>query len=176
MKKVWIPRLITVLLAAACSEGAEAPTAAPDARSALMQPAMDHMASATTAVTAAPFTVRATLEPFRIQQSNFVIEAKTRSDIVIQQSVFAPGPGMWHTHPGPSFIYVVDGNIKLEKVGHDRGCFETPVYGPGEAYFEIGNQVHRAVVTSLTDAVVIVTRFNVPPGQVFTIPAATPDC
>jgi quercetin dioxygenase-like cupin family protein len=83
---------------------------------------------------------------------------------------------MWHTHPGPSFIYVVDGNIKLEKVGQDRGCFETPVYGPGEAYFEVGNQVHRAVVTSSTDAVVIVTRFNVPPGQVFTIPAATPDC
>jgi quercetin dioxygenase-like cupin family protein len=179
-----IPRLIAVVLMAACSDGVDAPLAAPDGKSVMaMQPGMDHMsnmtsaASAITAITATPFTVRATLEPFRIeQQPEFMIQSKKRSDIVMQQSVFAVGAGMWHTHPGPSFIYVVDGNIKLEKVTKERGCIETPVYGPGDAYFEVGEQVHRAVVTSSTPATVLVTRFNVPPGQPFTIPAADPNC
>jgi quercetin dioxygenase-like cupin family protein len=173
-----ISQLIAVVLMAACSEGAETPTAAPDGMSGMaMQPAMDHMSNATTAVAATTFTVRATLEPYQInQQPDFMIQSKKRSDIVMQQSVFAVGAGMWHTHPGPSFIYVVDGNIKLEKVTKERGCIETPVYGPGDAYFEVGEQVHRAVVTSSTPATVLVTRFNVPPGQPFTIPAADPNC
>lgn len=171
-----ISQLIALVLVSACGEGGEPPTALSDG-AAVAMPAMDHMANVTTAVTAAPFTVRATLEPYRIeQQPDFMIQSKKRSDIVMQQSVFTPGAGMWHTHPGPSFIYVVEGNIKLEKVTKERGCIETPVYGPGDAYFEVADQVHRAVVTSSTDAVVLVTRFNVPVGQPFTIPAATPNC
>jgi quercetin dioxygenase-like cupin family protein len=172
-----IPRLLAVVLMASCGDGVEAPTAAPTATA--TQPAIDHMSEPSTqlsAITATPFTVRATLEPYRInQQPDFMIQSKQRSDIVMQQSVFAPGAGMWHTHPGPSFIYVLDGNIKLEKVVKE-GCIETPVYGPGDAYFEDGEQVHRAVVTSSDPAVVLVTRFNVPVGAMFTVPAATPDC
>jgi len=175
MKVRQLPRLMALALAMACSDGSE-PTAAPNGSAASMS-GMDHMSSAvTTNVAATPFTVRATLEPFRInQQPGFMIQSKERTDIVIQQSLFAPGAGMWHTHPGPSFIYVVDGQIKLEK-STKEGCIETPVYGPGQAYFEIANEVHRAVVLSSTDAVVLVTRFNIPVGQPFTIPAADPGC
>ncbi len=171
-----IPQLIAVVLMASCSDGAEPPTA-PNATA--TQPVMDHMSNVTTqlsTITPTPFTVRATLAPYRIQQQpEFMIQSKERSDIVMQQSVFVPGAGMWHTHPGPSFVYVLDGNIKLEKVTKE-GCTETPVYGPGDAYFEIGEQVHRAVVTSSTPAVVLVTRFNVPVGGQITIPAAVPNC
>lgn len=174
MKVGRFPRLMALALAAACSEGT-APTVPDDG--AANTNGMDHMSPAATAsVTATPFTVRATLEPFRInQQPDFMLQSKQQADIVYQQSVFAPGAGMWHTHPGPSFIYVVEGQIKLEQ--HTKqGCTETPVYGPGQAYFEVGNQVHRAVVTSATSAVVLVTRFNIPVGQPFTIPAADPGC
>lgn len=175
MKVRQVARLTALALVTACSEGSE-PTAVPAVTATSMN-AMDHMSSAvTTNMAATPFTVRATLEPFRInQQPDFMMQSKERTDIVIQQSVFAPGAGMWHTHPGPSFVYVVDGQIKLDK-STKEGCISTPVYGPGEAYFEIGNQVHRAVVMSSTDAVVLVTRFNIPVGRGFTIPAADPGC
>jgi quercetin dioxygenase-like cupin family protein len=175
MKLGRIQRLMALALVTACSEGSE-PTAAPLGSAASMS-GMDHMSSAVTAnVAATPFTVRATLPPFRInQQPEFMVQSKERSDIVIQQALFAPGAGMWHTHPGPSFIYVVEGQIKLEKYTKE-GCRETPVYGPGQAYFEVADEVHRAVVLSTTDAVVLVTRFNIPVGKPFTIPAVDPGC
>jgi quercetin dioxygenase-like cupin family protein len=169
-----IPYLIAGLLVA-CSDGGEGPTAATRAHT-----GMDHMSNTTSQVSlqaaATPFTVRATIDPYQIlQQPDFMMQSKQRSDIVMQQAVFAPGAGMWHTHPGPSFIYVLEGNIHLERVTKE-GCSATPVYGPGDVYFEVGEQVHRAVVSSAIPAVVLVTRFNVPVGAPFTTPAPTPDC
>ena len=104
------------------------------------------------------------------------MHSNDRTDVVIQRSVFTPGAGMWHTHPGPSFIYVIQGQLKLERYTRQDGCTETPVYGPGNAYFEVPDQVHRAVVVSEQSAVVMVTRFNIPVGAPFTIPAADPGC
>ena len=174
-----LPQVIAALLVA-CSDGGEAPTAPSHANAPADQPAMDHMSNATSQLSlqaaATPFTVRATIDPYRIQQQpDFMMQSKQASDIVMQQSVFAPGAGMWHTHPGPSFIYVLEGNINLERVTK-AGCVASPVYGPGDVYFETGEQVHRAVVSSATPAVVLVTRFNVPVGAPFTIPAPAPDC
>ena len=126
-----------------------------------------------------PFTYRATIDPYRINQlPDFVVREKNRSDIVMQQSVFQPGNGPWHTHPGPSFIYVIQGQIKLQRVGGHRKihCTETPVYAPGSMYTEVADQVHRAVVVSAEPAVVMVTRFNIPIGSPVTIPAADPGC
>lgn len=124
-----------------------------------------------------PFTFRAPLNPFRIQQgSEFMIRSNERSDIVIQRSIFAPGAGIWHTHPGPSFIYVIDGDIKLERYTRGEGCRETPVYTAGNTYYEIADQVHRAVVVSQRPAVLLVTRFNIPVNGPITIPAADPGC
>jgi hypothetical protein len=76
---------------------------------------MDHM-TVLTGSSLDPFTFRATLDPYRIQQlPDFMIHSKATSDLVIQRSVFAPGAGPRHTHPGPSFVYVIEGEIKLEK-------------------------------------------------------------
>jgi quercetin dioxygenase-like cupin family protein len=136
---------------------------------------MDH----TTPVAGAalePFTFRAPLDPYKIHQlPDFLMHSKARTDIVIQRSVFAPGAGMWHTHPGPSFVYVIEGQIKLERVTKD-GCTETPVFSAGNAYSEVADEVHRAVVVSSEPAVVLVTRFNIPVGGPITIPAADPGC
>ncbi len=136
---------------------------------------MDHM-TPVAGVVLEPFTFRAPLDPYKIHQlPDFLMHSKARTDIVIQRSVFAPGPGMWHTHPGPSFVYVIEGQIKLERVTKD-GCTETPVFSAGNAYSEVADEVHRAVVVSSEPAVVLVTRFNIPVGGQITIPAADPGC
>ncbi len=160
---------IVALAAAAalfsCSDAPVAPPAAHD------------MTADVAAIAPDPFTVRAPLEPYRINQlPDFMIHSKARTDIVIQRSVFNPGPGMWHTHPGPSFVYVIEGEIKIERFTKNDGCTETPVFGPGKAYVEIANEVHRAVVVSTEPAVLLVTRFNIPVGGAFTIPANAPPC
>jgi hypothetical protein len=126
-----------------------------------------------------PFTFRAPLDPYKIQQlPDFMIHSNARTDIVFQRIVLsATSPfGMWHTHPGPSFVYVIQGQTKLQRFDPKDGCTETPVSGPGSAYFEVANQVHRAVVVSAEPAVLLVTRFNIPVGQPFTIMAADPGC
>jgi quercetin dioxygenase-like cupin family protein len=149
----------------ACSEDAPvAPTS------------MDHMTAPVAGVSLEPFTFRAPLDPYRIHQlPDFLMHSKARTDIVVQRSVFAPGAGMWHSHPGPSFVYVIEGQIKLDRSTKD-GCTATPVVGPGNAYSEVANEVHRAVVVSAEPAVVLATRFNIPVGGPITIPAADPGC
>jgi len=124
-----------------------------------------------------PFTFRAPLDPYRIHQlPDFMIHSNAKTAIVIQRLVFAPGTGAWHTHPGASLVYVVEGEIKLQRFSEKDGCTETPVSGAGKAYFEVADQVHRAVVVTAQPAVLLVTRFNIPVGGAFTIPAADPGC
>jgi quercetin dioxygenase-like cupin family protein len=124
-----------------------------------------------------PFTYRAPLDPFKIHQlPDFMMHLRERKDFVVQRSVFPPGAGGWHSHAGSSFVYVIEGQIKLQKFTGQEGCFETPVYGPGQAYFEVGNEVHRAVVVSEESAVVMVVRFNMPEGGPIGIPASDPGC
>lgn len=124
-----------------------------------------------------PFTVRAALEPFKIiDNPEFMMHSRATSDIVIQRLVFQPGAGAWHTHPGPSFVYVAQGSIKLDRFDPKQGCSATPFFGPGQAYFEVANEVHRAVVSGTGPAVLLVTRFNIPPGTMITDPAADPGC
>ena len=136
-----------------------------------------HMSGDVAATTLSPFTFRAPIDPYRIHQlPDFLMHSNARTDVVMQRSVFAPGPGMWHTHPGPSFVYVVEGEVKLERFSRQDGCTETPAFGPGEVYFEVADEVHRAVVVSSQSAVLLVTRFNIPVGGAITIPAADPGC
>jgi quercetin dioxygenase-like cupin family protein len=137
----------------------------------------DHMGGDVTTLALEPFTFRATLDPFSIHQlPDFMIHSQATKDIVIQRAVFAPGAGPWHTHPGPSFVYVIEGEIKIERFSKKDGCTESPVQVAGTAYFEVADQVHRAVVVSAEPAVLMVTRFNIPVGQPFTIMAADPGC
>lgn len=166
------------LLLAACADESPPPTAPAETDASL---AAMHGAAHTVAGVAPPgtepFTFRAPLDPYRIQQMpNFMIRSRDRTDIVFQRSLFAPGAGPWHTHPGPSFVYVVAGQIKLERFTKKDDCMETPVYRPGSTYFEVANEVHRAVVVSAESAAVLVTRFNIPIGAAITVPAPDPGC
>jgi hypothetical protein len=124
-----------------------------------------------------PFTFRAPLDPYTIHQlPDFKIHSKATKDIVIQRLVFT-GTGIWHTHPGPSFVYVVEGELTLNRfLGAKDGCTETD-FQAGQAYVEIAEQVHRVVVPEGQSAVVLVTRLNIPGNNApFTIPADDPGC
>lgn len=170
--------LTPAVLLTACTENGDAPTAVADPHASMrMQHSMPGMTMEVVPLQLDPFTFRAPLDPYQIHQlPDFLMHSKNTTDIVIQRAVFQPGPGIWHTHPGPSFIYVIEGEIKLERVSKHGECTETPVHGPGKAYFEVANEVHRAVVVSATPAVLMVTRFNIPVGGAITIPAADPGC
>lgn len=164
-----------VVLLAGCSDAE--PTGVPEGGPAAAGPHSLHPAADVVPLALTPFSFRGSLDPYRIQQlPDFMAHSNVRSDLVIQRSIFAPGAGAWHTHPGPSFVYVIQGEIKLEKFTDKDGCVETPVYDAGKVYFEIADEVHRAVVVSAEDAVLLVTRFNIPVGGSITIPAADPGC
>ncbi|HEX5576308.1 MAG TPA: cupin domain-containing protein [Gemmatimonadales bacterium] len=172
MSRLNVASLIAAVLAAggflACKD--DAPVA----------PGTDHQMMGEVASSAPEqFTFRAPLDPYTIQQlPDFMIHEKARTDIVFQKTVLsAASPfGMWHTHPGPSFVYVIEGQTKLQRFDRKDGCTETQVFGPGSAYFEPPDQIHRAVVVSAQNAVIVVTRFNIPAGQPFTIPVNNPGC
>ena len=177
-----ISGIVTLIAAGAivgaCNDRAETPTGPAQERS-IAQPhhSMNHATVNAVPLALDPFTFRAPLDPYKIHQlPDFMVHSTATSDIVIQRSVFAPGAGPWHTHPGPSFVYVIEGEIKLERFSKHGGCTATQVYGPGKAYFEIADEVHRAVVVSAQSAVLLVTRFNIPVGGAITIPAADPGC
>lgn len=151
------------LLFAVCSDQSSGPTA----------PSRDGLF---THSHVALFTSRAPLDPYRINQPpDFMIHSRAMTDVVIQRLEFQPGPGAWHTHPGPTVVIVVEGQIKLERFTQLAGCTETEVFGPGQAYFEVGNEVHRAVVVSEAPVVLHVTRF-LPFGAAISTPADDPGC
>jgi quercetin dioxygenase-like cupin family protein len=161
------------ILLVGCSEQTDMPTGVPDAA---VQHSMHGMGASVVPLTLEPFTFRAPLEPYKIHMlPDFMMHSRVTSDIVVQRAVFAPGAGPWHTHPGPSFIYVIEGEIKLDRFTQKEGCTETPVFTAGQAYFEVADEVHRAVVGA-SGAVLLVTRFNIPVGGAITIPAADPGC
>jgi hypothetical protein len=170
MSRRYLASLSIATLAAggfiACSED---PPVAPGAT--------HHMPTDAAALVLDAFTFRATLDPYKIHQlPDFMMHSKATADVVIQRSIFPVGPGMWHTHPGPSFVIVVEGEIKIERFSPKNGCTATQAFGQNDGYFEVANEVHRAVVVSEQPAVLLVVRFNIPVGGAFTIPAADPGC
>jgi hypothetical protein len=121
------------------------------------------------------FTARAALPPFFINQpSQVMMRTDAVADFGIQRLVTAPGIGGWHTHPGPSFGIVERGQVMITRVTK-AGCVST-VYGPGQAYYEVANEVHRATVLAADTAVEYKARFYTPAGQPFGNPAADPGC
>jgi quercetin dioxygenase-like cupin family protein len=173
MSRRNLGRLMIAALAAgaffACSE--EAPVA-PGAHG-------SHDGTADVGTLALPefFTFRATLDPYQIHQlPDFMIHSTASKQIVMQRSQF-PATTLWHTHPGPSFVGVIEGQVRIERVNEKDGCTLSPLFVPGDAYIEIANEVHRLVLVSSTPAVLVVTRFNIPTPvggveQPFTITAA----
>jgi quercetin dioxygenase-like cupin family protein len=111
---------------------------------------------------------RVTLDPFHINQPpDFLIQSKSEKDVAIQKVTISPGGHTgWHTHPGPILAIVTEGQIKHTRFTEKEGCIER-MFGPGEAeqaFIETPNQVHMARNEGDVDAVLYITRFNIPVG------------
>jgi hypothetical protein len=111
---------------------------------------------------------QATLHPFRINQlPDFLIQSKSEKEVAIQKATISPGGHTgWHTHPGPILAIVTEGQIKHTRFTEKEGCIEQ-VFGPDEAeqaFIETPNQVHMARNEGDVDAVLYITRFNIPVG------------
>jgi hypothetical protein len=124
----------------------------------------------------APFTARAALDPFFINQpSEMMLRADERRDFAIQRLVTAPGAGNWHVHPGPSFGIVEQGEVMITRYSKKDGCVST-VYRANDAYFEVAGEVHRATVVGPATAVEYKARFYTPVGAPFSTAVPAPDC
>jgi Cupin domain len=85
---------------------------------------------------------RGTYDAFKMRSypqgpGDFKAEAKAPTDIVVRQHLYAPGSSTgWHTHPGPVFITVVEGEVTFYE-RDDPTC--TPVVvRAGEGYVDTG--------------------------------------
>ncbi len=152
------------LLLTACDDRSTSPTAVPVADAPAFQ------------VAAEPFIARAPIDPYFINQApDFMIRSKVRTDLVIQRLVTAAGTVVdWHTHPGPSFAIVGEGQVMLTRFTKD-GC-TTDVYGPGDTFFEVADQVHKVTYLGTETAVEYKVRFNTPVGDPLSTPATNPGC
>ncbi|MGE3541651.1 MAG: cupin domain-containing protein [Candidatus Tectimicrobiota bacterium] len=106
---------------------------------------------------------RATLEAFRLKQHNFRVIAREANDVVIGELVInANGDTGWHTHPGPTFATVAEGEVDLTIVD-ERGRCTTERFGPGQGFAEGGGIVHIARAVGGAPAVLYVTFMAIPP-------------
>ena len=124
---------------------------------------------------------RATVDPFRISQPpDFLIHSKSEKDVTIEKVTIPRGGHTgWHSHRGPAFTIVTEGQIKYTSFTEEEGCVER-VFGPGEpeqALFEPPNQVHLARNEGDVDAVLYITRFNIPvEGEITDSSPGNPGC
>ena len=110
-------------------------------------------------------------------QSTDVINVSDPSRIVTAKITVQPGAQFpWHTHPGPVFVTVAEGELTYV-AAHD--CVERP-YPAGTAFVDPGRgHVHTAFNSAGGDTVTVtyVTFFEVPASGPLTIPVDAPaDC
>ena len=86
---------------------------------------------------------RGTFERFKVKTDgqaafDFMAQAKPAVDMVVRTNDYAPGASTgWHTHPGPVFISVIQGEITFYEVD-DPTC--TPrVVTAGQGYVDTGH-------------------------------------
>jgi quercetin dioxygenase-like cupin family protein len=82
-------------------------------------------------------------------------------DIAFQQLTFQPGAHTgWHTHPGPTFVAVVQGEGTLY---HGVSGCPAHKYGAGSGFFQPSSEVHN--FRNETSGTVVIHAFYVlPPG------------
>ena len=122
---------------------------------------------------------RASYNAFNLQSDpralEFSAEAKRPVDIVVRTHDYAPGSSTgWHSHPGPVFITVLEGQVTFYE-RDDPTC--TPkVVSKGEGYVDTG---HGHIGRNESGAPAKdVTVIFAPVGQSFRgeLPAPAPQC
>jgi hypothetical protein len=108
------------------------------------------MVMASPAVGVTPTLIgRGTYNPFHVKTKDhprggpnalldYEAMAKTMLDTVVQTHDYAPGASTgWHTHPGPVFITVLEGQITFYEVD-DPNCAPRVIYA-GQGYVDTGH-------------------------------------
>jgi hypothetical protein len=121
---------------------------------------------------------RATYEPFKVETDSLVnveVKAKSHFDMVVRTHDYAVGSSTgWHTHPGPVFINVVQGQVTFYEAD-DPTC--TPhVVSAGQGYVDTGSGHLGRNETGqpAKDVTVILAPVNLPfRGE---LPAPNPYC
>jgi quercetin dioxygenase-like cupin family protein len=87
--------------------------------------------------------------------------AATACDTAYNQLTIAPGGQTgWHTHPGPTFVAVAQGEGTLYHAG--SGCPSTK-YGPGAAFMQPPTELHNMRNEGSTP-LVLWSFYTLPPG------------
>ncbi len=123
---------------------------------------------------------RATYEPFKVQTEpdslvDVQVKAKSHVDVVVRTHDYAVGGSTgWHTHPGPVFINVLEGQVTFYEAD-DPTC--TPhVVSAGQGYVDTGRGHLGRNETGQPgkDVTVILAPVNLPfRGE---LPAPNPNC
>lgn len=123
---------------------------------------------------------RATYEPFRVTSDphslvDVDVKAKSHVDIVVRTHDYAvDGSTGWHTHPGPVFINVIQGQVTFYEAD-DPMC--TPhVVSEGQGYVDTGrgHLGRNETGQPAKDVTVILAPVNLPfRGE---LPAPNPNC
>jgi hypothetical protein len=167
------------LLLAACEEPTTSSARTVDAKSAPTTHEIEQAGLTSSLVLGDPFRVNATFEPFFINQApELMLRSSIPLELVIQRLVTAPGAGAWHTHRGPSFGKVEQGQVMITRYTKQGGC-SSVVYGPGQTYYEVADEIHRATVVGPGDATEYKVRFNTPVGGPLSYSVSAediPDC
>jgi quercetin dioxygenase-like cupin family protein len=121
----------------------------------------------------APWTYRATIDAHHFDSSDYKLYQKDSQDVVMRQIVYAAGGSSgWHSHPGPTYVVVESGTIRLYEAA-DPTC--TPrTFGPGQGFVELPGDVHITRNETSQMAVALVTFMDVPVGGAFRIEAPVP--
>lgn len=104
------------------------------------------------------------------------IKTHGTSDLYVIDNTFAPNGGTsgWHSHPGPSLVFVVSGTI-TNYMAHGRHCMQED-YTAGQGFVdEGGDSVHKIVNNGAVAARTIAVQF-LPAGATRRIDMDEPDC
>jgi quercetin dioxygenase-like cupin family protein len=121
----------------------------------------------------ANFTYRATLPPLHSDSNDYKVFQKNSEDIVMRELTIAPGGSSgWHSHPGPTYVVVVQGVDSLYEA-NDPTC-TAHNYGPNEGFVELAGDVHVSRNEGAVPTVLMVTFMDVPVGGAFRLDAPRP--
>jgi quercetin dioxygenase-like cupin family protein len=119
----------------------------------------------------------ATLDRFHLRQPGFTIRSQDATDVVMGElTIDVGGHTGWHTHPGPTFVTVAQGDVEVS-ILTKKGC-TTQRFGPGEGFAEAGNEVHiaRNVGTERVVAFVTFLAVPTPDGEILDPTPPDPGC
>lgn len=93
-----------------------------------------------------------------------VANVRDASNLAMAEITIQPGAQFpWHTHPGPVLIAITDGDEDGAFVAtYADGCDVRP-YEEGEAFVDLGNQVHTAHNPSDDEETVVIATFLAAP-------------